>query len=96
MRTVKLTPTVLRRMIMEEKQKMMQKKDEDLGFLDKPEVVEPDGFADTLEKHEDFTVSEVRRNVKKLEMMEQAERELLRKLKEIRESKSSVARKLKK
>lgn len=96
MRTVKLTPAVLRRMIMEEKQKMLQEKKEDMGFLETADVVEPEDLAHTLEKHEDFTVSEVRRNVKKLEMMERAERDLLRKLKEIRESKSVVVRKLRK
>lgn len=97
MKTVKLTPALLRRIVLEEKRKiekrMLRESSEsaslsDLGFLDSPEEVDADEFSDTLEAYEDQTVSESSR--KRYNKLTLEERMLLKKLNKIRESKRNI------
>ena len=93
--TRKLTPALLRRIVMEERQRVLQEKAD--AFLDaKPTEVEADEYADTLEKHEDFTVSEARRQMRRIEMMESDEKALVRELKQLREAKTRALRRFRK
>lgn len=89
--TRKLTPALLRRIVLEERERVLQEKA--AAFVDEnPTVVDADGYADTLEKHEDYTVNEARRQMRRIEMMERDEKLLLRKLKQLREAKSRAIR----
>lgn len=93
--TRKLTPALLRKIVMEERARVLKEKAEQ--FLDaKPTEVEADEYADTLEAHEDFTVNEARRRLRQIELMERDERALLRKLRQLREAKNAAVKRLKK
>jgi len=87
-KTVTLTPALLRRIVLEEKRKILESK----ALLDdSPEEVEADEFADTLEAHKDFTVKENAR--KRYNALTLEERQLVRKLKRIRENKLAIRNK---
>jgi hypothetical protein len=91
MATKKLTPALLRKIVMEEKQRVLAEKA--AQFVDeKPTEVDADEYADTLEKHEDFTVAEARKALHRIEMMERDEKALVKKLRQIREAKQRAIR----
>jgi hypothetical protein len=90
----KLTPALLRRIVLEERSRVLREKSEKL--VKDPVEVEADEYADTLESHEDFTVSEAKNMIRRIEMMERDEKALVRKLRQIREAKSRAVRKLRK
>ncbi len=91
----KLTPALLRKIVLEEKQRIIREKAE-MGFLEEPVEVEADEYADTLESHEDHTVKEAKARLRQIELMENDEKLLLRKLKQLREAKNRAIRRLKK
>lgn len=93
MTTRKLTPALLRKIVMEERQRVLREKNE---FLKPAVEVEADEYHDTLEAHEDHTVHEARKNLRRIEMMERDEKTLIRKLRQLREAKSKAIRRLKK
>lgn len=93
--TRKLTPALLRKIVMEERARVLAEKAEQ--FVDEtPMEVDADGYADTLIAHEDHTVSEARKRLRQIELMERDERALLRKLRQLREAKSAAVKRLKK
>lgn len=91
----KLTPALLRKIVLEEKQKILDEK-ADMGFLEEPVEVDADEYSDTLESHEDHTVKETKRHLHQIEMMEKDEKILLRKLKQLREAKIRAINRLRK
>ena len=93
MATKKLTPALLRKIVMEEKQRVLAEKAAQL-VNEKPVEVDADEYADTLEKHEDFTVAEARKALHKIEMMERDEKALVRKLRQLREAKQRAIRRI--
>lgn len=90
----KLTPALLRRIVLEERERVLREKAKD--FVSDPVEVEADEYADTLEAHEDFTVSEAKKAIRRIEMMERDEKALVKKLRQIREAKSRAVRSLRK
>ena len=92
----KLTPALLRKIVLEERQRILREKAQE--FVSDPIELEADEFGTdkALEDPEDFTVKEAKRCLQQITVMERDEKELLRKLKQIREAKSRAVRRLKK
>jgi hypothetical protein len=90
----KLTPALLRKIVLEERNRVLREKAAEL--VKDPVEVDADEYADTLEAHEDFTVKEAKRVIRQVELMEKDEKALVRKLRQIRESKKKVLNRLKK
>jgi len=88
-KTLTLTPALLRRIVLEEKQKILEAKKQRLE-LDAPtaEEVEADEYADTLAAHKDHTVKEnAQRRYRNLTL---EERRLEARLQAVRENKRAV------
>lgn len=92
----KLTPALLRKIVLEERQRILREKAQE--FVSDPVELEADEFGTdkALEDPEDFTVKEAKRRLQQIVMMERDEKALLRKLKQLREAKSRAVRRLKK
>jgi len=91
-KVVTLTPALLRRIVLEEKQKL-QTEAKGKFLNDKAEEVEADEYADTLEAHEEFgPKSESAR--KRYKALTIEERKLQNRLNAIQESKRNIRRKL--
>jgi hypothetical protein len=91
MAIVKLTPALLRKIVNEEKQKLVKEaKKKEAQALAKAEEVDADGFADTLENPKDHQPkNENRKRYQNLVIQENA---LLEKLEEIRKSKRRIVK----
>lgn len=91
--TLTLTPALLRRIVLEEKRKILEAKKQQ-NELDVPaaEEVGADEYADSLEAHKDFTVKETaQRQYRDLTLEESR---LAARLEKIRESKRAVRARL--
>ena len=98
MSTLKLTPSLLRRLVLEERAKVIAEKKADMGFLDQAITLEPDEFGTdkALEDPQDFTMDETLRKVREIQVIESAERDLIKKLRTLREQKSRAVKRLRK
>jgi hypothetical protein len=94
-KTLTLTPAVLRKIVLEEKRKLVReakmKKEADAP-LATAEEVDADEYADTLEAHADHTPkNEARRRYQALNLQE---RRLMAQLQQIRENKRNIRARL--
>lgn len=88
-KTLTLTPDLLRKIVREEKQKILEAKKQQKELdAPAPEEVGADEYADSLEAHKDFTVKEnAQRHYRDLTL---EERRLEARLEKIRENKRAV------
>ena len=90
-KTLTLTPALLRRIVLEEKQKILEAKKQHDLVADEAEEVDADGYADTLAAPKDHTVETAQRRYQALTLEEQR---LVARLEAIRENKRAVRTKL--
>lgn len=94
----KLTPALLRKIVLEERARVINEKKLELGLLDDAITLDPEDFGTdkALEAPKDFTVKEAKRTIEQIELIESNERALLQKLRDLREQKTKMVKKLRK